>query len=147
MTAAIANRGYFITPHIVKEIEDENIDKRFNQKRYTKVSESYFEPVIEAMEKVVSSGTAMIVYTPGIEICGKTGTAQNPHGDNHSIFIAFAPKDNPKIAISVLVENAGYGSSWAAPIAGLMIEKYLTGAISKKWLEKRISEKKFIKDE
>ncbi len=147
MTAAIANRGYYIIPHVVKEIEGESIEKKFKQKQYTKVNNSYFEPVIEAMEKVVSSGTAMIVYTPGIEICGKTGTAQNPHGDNHSIFIAFAPKDNPKIAISVLVENAGYGSTWAAPIAGLMIEKYLTGSISKPWLEKRISEKSFIKNE
>ncbi len=87
-------------------------------------------------------GTALIARIPGIVICGKTGTAQNPHGDDHSVFIAFAPKDNPKIAIAVYVENGGFGATWAAPIASLMIEKYLTGAISTRrtWLENRILE-------
>ena len=96
--------------------------------------------MIDAMEKVVSAGTGYTIYNPEIKICGKTGTAQNPHGKDHSIFIAFAPKDNPKIAIAVYVENAGFGSTWAAPIAGLMIEKYLTNKITKTWQEKRIME-------
>jgi len=146
MTAAIANRGFYITPHVVKKIEDESIDPKYSEKIYTKVDSIYFIPVINAMEKVVTAGTAMSAYTPGLSVCGKTGTAQNPHGDNHSIFIAFAPKEDPKIAIAVLVENAGYGSTWAAPIAGLMIEKYLTDSISKPWLETMIAGSNLMKD-
>ncbi len=146
MISAIANRGYFITPHIIKKIEGKTINKKFKIKHFTKVDSQYFEPVINAAEKVVSEGTGYSAYTYGLDICGKTGTAQNPHGDDHSIFVAFAPKNNPKIAISVYVENAGFGSTWAAPIAGLMIEKYLTDKITKTWQEKRIMDAKFIKD-
>jgi len=140
MTAAIANRGYFYTPHVIKKIEGDIIRKEFKEKHFTKIESKYFEPVIDAMEKVISGGTGYAIYNPEIKICGKTGTAQNPHGKDHSIFIAFAPKDNPKIAIAVYVENAGFGSTWAAPIAGLMIEKYLFNKISKPWQEKRIME-------
>ena len=146
MISAIANRGYFITPHIIKEIKGDTIDKKFKTKHFTKVESKYFESVINAAEKVVSEGTGYSAYTYGLDVCGKTGTAQNPHGDDHSIFVAFAPKNNPKIAISVYVENAGFGSTWAAPIAGLMIEKYLTDTITKTWQEKRIMDAKFIKD-
>ncbi len=144
MTAAIANKGYYYIPHIVKKIEGHEIDHKFKEKHFTKVSEKYFYPVINAMELVVNSGTGISAYFPGIQICGKTGTAQNPHGADHSIFVAFAPKDNPQIAISVLVENAGFGSTWSAPIASLMIEKYLLKTISRPWLEEYIINKSFI---
>lgn len=127
-TAAVANRGYFITPHIVKKINNKkNPNTAFNQKHWTSVDTSYFQVVIDGMQDVVEHGTAYIARIPGITVCGKTGTAQNPHGKDHSVFFAFAPKENPKIAIAVFVENAGFGATWAAPIASLMIEEYLTG--------------------
>ena len=96
------------------------------------------------MEAVISNGTARRANIKDIVVCGKTGTAENPHGEDHSVFVAFAPKENPQIAISVYVENAGFGGTWAAPIASLMIEKYLTGEISDPAKEKRIVEKAFI---
>jgi penicillin-binding protein 2 len=129
-TAAVANRGYYITPHIVKLISNKkNPNKEYNEKHWTTIDTSYFPVVIEGMHDVVEHGTAYIARIPGIEVCGKTGTAQNPHGKDHSIFFAFAPKDNPKIAIAVVVENSGYGATWAAPIASLMMEQYLTGKV------------------
>ena len=140
MTATLANRGYYITPHIIKQITGENIEPEFNTRHYTGIKKELFEPVIEGMSAVVTSGTAWSAYIEGIEVCGKTGTAQNPHGKDHSIFIAFAPRDNPKIAIAVYVENSGYGSTWAAPIASLMIEKYLTDSVSREFVLKRISD-------
>jgi len=127
-TAAVANRGYYITPHIVKKIGGKpNPYPQFNKKNWTTIDTSYFPIVIEGMQDVVQHGTAYIARIPGISIAGKTGTAQNPHGKDHSVFFAFAPVDNPKIAIAVVVENAGFGATWAAPIASLMIEQYLTG--------------------
>jgi len=139
MTAAISNHGYYYTPHIIKRIEGESsIDQRFTEKHYTTIDSANFDPVIDGMYLAVNGpagGTARIARLNNIDICGKTGTAQNPHGDNHSIFIAFAPKEDPKIAIAVYVENQGAGSSWAAPMASLMIEQYLTDTISRKWLE------------
>jgi len=96
------------------------------------------------MEQVVLAGTAAWTQIKGISICGKTGTAQNPHGEDHAVFIAFAPKENPKIAIAVFVENAGFGGTWAAPIANLMIEKYLTDSISRQPMEQYILDKYFI---
>ncbi len=146
MTAAIANRGYYIVPHIVKKIDSSEINKLYTVRKNTGIDVKYFPVVIEGMEKVVTAGTARSAYVEGLDICGKTGTAQNPHGDDHSIFIAFAPKENPKIAVAVYVENAGYGSTWAAPIASLMIEKYLTDSISRPYVEKRILEGNLIKD-
>lgn len=146
MTAVIANKGWYIIPHIVKDIGGNGIDKKYKEKHYAKVESKYFKPVIDAMESVVTEGTGMIAYVPGLNICGKTGTAQNPHGKDHSIFIAFAPKDNPKIAVSVYIENAGFGSTWAAPVASLIIEKYLTDTITRPWLVKRISEANLIKN-
>ncbi len=140
MTATIANRGYYITPHIVKKIDGKEIDNKYIFKNYTKVKKEHFEPVINGMEKVVTAGTARIAFVNNISICGKTGTAQNPHGEDHSIFIAFAPKDKPKIAIAVYIENGGYGATWAAPIASLMIEKYLNDSTSRPFLEKRMVE-------
>jgi len=144
MTAAIANKGYYFTPHVIKEIEGDTITIKYKRKYNTKVESKHYKPVIDAMEKVVSTGTGYSAFLPNIKICGKTGTAQNPHGKDHSIFVAFAPMDKPKIAIAVYVENAGYGSTWAAPIAGLMIEKYLTNKITKTWQEKRIIEANLI---
>jgi penicillin-binding protein 2 len=147
-TAAIANRGYFYTPHIVKSIGDgEQIDARFSEKHLINIDKENFETIILGMEKAVngSEGTARSVAVNDIVICGKTGTAQNPQGDDHSVFIAFAPKDDPKIAIAVYVENAGFGSTLAAPVASLMIEKYLKGEISNKWLEQNMLNLNLIK--
>jgi penicillin-binding protein 2 len=139
MTAAIANRGYYYTPHVVKSVGPEHlIDSRFTTKHQIDIDPANFEQIVLGMEQAVTSGTAAGVKLKDIIMCGKTGTAQNPHGANHSVFIGFAPKDNPKIAIAVYVENAGFGATYAAPIASLMIEKYLKGEITNKTLEKRI---------
>ena len=143
MTAAIANRGYYYTPHIIKSIENDSIDDRFRKPIRTKVDSSLFEIVIKGMQEVVEDeelGTSNIAKMENITVCGKTGTAQNPHGEDHSIFIGFAPKDKPKIALAVYVENGGWGSTWAVPIASLMIEKYLNDTIERDWLEKKIVE-------
>ena len=138
-TAAIANRGYYYTPHIVKSIgPDHIIDNKFITKHEIDIDTANFNKIVLGMEQAVNSGTAASVKLKDIIMCGKTGTAQNPHGKNHSVFIAFAPKDNPKIAIAVYVENAGFGATYAAPVASLMIEKYLKGQITNKALEKRI---------
>lgn len=138
--AILANRGYYYIPHLVKGIENGDIDERFKQRHYTTVDAKHFMPVVEAMHLVVEAGTARGGKIPGIPFCGKTGTAQNPHGKDHSIFIAFAPKDDPKIAIAVYVENAGFGATYGVPIASLMIEKYLTDTIKRPELEKRMIE-------
>jgi penicillin-binding protein 2 len=139
--ATIANRGFYYTPHIVKEIDGKPIARAdFHEKHYTKVESKYYPVIIDGMEQVVEAGTARVAKIKDIVICGKTGTAQNPHGKDHSLFVGFAPKDNPKIAIAVMVENAGFGATWAAPIASLMIEKYLGDSISRPDLEKRIME-------
>ncbi len=139
MAAVIANRGSFYIPHVVKKIGDDGSPAPLYMQKYiTGISPENFEPVIEGMEGAVNGGegsTARGARLDSIIICGKTGTAQNPHGKDHSIFVAFAPKDNPQIAIAVYVENAGFGSTFAAPIASLMIEEYLTGKIKRKYLE------------
>ncbi len=145
MSAAISNRGYYYTPHVIKNIENDTIPSRFKMIHKTGIDSINFAPVVEGMRLAVwgeSGVTARIAQIPGIEICGKTGTAENPHGEDHSVFISFAPKDDPKIAIAVYVENGGYGSTWAAPIASLMVEKYLNKEIhrSRKYIEKRILE-------
>ncbi|MDC0204162.1 penicillin-binding protein 2 [Flavobacteriales bacterium] len=140
MTSILANRGYYYTPHIIKEIAGSEIDSNFTLKKYCSIEKKYFEPIINGMQRVIEGkkGTATNSKLNDIIICGKTGTAQNPHGESHSIFIAFAPKDNPKIAIAVYVENGGWGSTWAAPIASLMIEKYLTKNTTNKQQEEFI---------
>ena len=133
MCAAISNRGHYYTPHIVRKIDGEAIsDSTYTFPKYTTIDEKHFKTIINGMEKVFTDkhGTAKTARVKNIEICGKTGTAENPHGDDHSIFIAFAPKDKPQIALAVYVENGGWGSTWAAPIASLMIEQYLTGQIT-----------------
>ena len=140
MTAAVANRGFYFIPHIVKNIKDEKIDTKFVTPINTTIDKEHFEPVIEGLFNVFENprGTARGSRVEGIEICGKTGTSENPHGQDHSIFIAFAPKDNPKIAIAVFVENGYWGSRWAGPIASLMIEKYLNGATTRPWVEQNM---------
>ena len=144
LAACIANRGYFYTPHIIKEIKEGQIDARFRTRHQSKINKKYFDPVIDGMLAAVNSGTAQIGKIDSIDICGKTGTAQNPHGKDHSIFIAFAPKNNPKIAIAVYVENAGFGATWAVPIASLMIEKYLTGTIDTTKMQRKYLNKKML---
>ncbi len=135
--ALIANEGYYYTPHFVDSIEDEDEDDKvvlakFRAKQeVTKISGDIFKIIKEGMHDVTIIGTAAGIKVPGIEYCAKTGTAQNPHGKNHSLFVCFAPKDNPKIAVAVIVENAGFGATWAGPIAGLMMEKYLNDTLTK----------------
>lgn len=139
LVAIIANKGYYYTPHIVKAIgHKDSLNTRFLEKHYVDVEEKYFFPIIEGMEKAATAGTVRSAAVPGIRIGGKTGTAQNPHGKDHSILVCYAPIDQPKIAISVIVENAGFGATWAGPIASLMIEKYLNDSIERKDLESRI---------
>lgn len=123
--ATIANRGFFYTPHVVKEISDSTIDKRFKVRHQPKIRREYYEVVAEGMRMAVLGGTCKGANLPDIEVCGKTGTAQNPHGRDHSVFMGFAPYHNPKIAICVYVENAGFGATYGVPIGALMIEKYL----------------------
>ena len=138
IAAILANRGFYYTPHIIKSIEGEaKIDTNFTNKKYCSIEAKYFTPIINGMEKVVEGkdGTARNAKIPEVTICGKTGTAENPHGEDHSIFIAFAPKENPKIAIAVYIENGGWGSTWASPIASLIIDKYLNKKIHNKDLE------------
>ncbi|MBN1598890.1 MAG: penicillin-binding protein 2 [Bacteroidales bacterium] len=152
LAAIIANRGYYYTPHLVKHIERiDTIDSKFTTKHVVSIDTSYFKVVVDGMDKAVnvSGGTALIARHREIVICGKTGTAQNPHGIDHSVFMAFAPKDNPQIAVSVYVEHGEWGSSYAAPIASLMIEKYLTDTIApyRKWIEKRMLESNLLKVE
>ncbi len=148
MIATVANRGYYYTPHIIKKIEGQKIDKKFTTKHVTTVNKKYFEPVINGLFDVYNLGTAQGLNVEGIDICGKTGTAENYTKINgkrvklqdHSIFVAFAPKDNPKIAIAVFVENGYWGARWAGPITSLMIEKYVKKKITRKDLEKRMLE-------
>lgn len=144
MISAIANRGFYYTPHIVKSIgESDSIDRKYLVRHQISIDSTNFEEIISGLDEAVNGGegaTARIAALKGITVCGKTGTAQNPHGKEHSVFIAFAPKENPQIAIAVYVENAGFGSTYAAPIASLMIEKYLKGEITNKAMEQRIVE-------
>ena len=144
LAAIIANKGKYYTPHLVKGFErnDEATESARPPLKRVRIREEFFQPVIDGMELAVTSGTSQSAKVPDIAVCGKTGTSQNPLGDDHSVFFAFAPKDNPQIAIAVYVEHGVWGARYAAPIAGLMIEKYLKREISasKKYLEKRMVE-------
>jgi len=143
MIAAIANRGYYFTPHIIKSIEGETLPANFTTPKYTTIDREHFEPVIDGMLKVYERGTARRLRVKDLEIVGKTGTVENfvvidsvkTQLTDHSIFVAFAPKDNPKIAIAVFVENGYWGNRFAGKIASLMIEKYIKGKITRKDLE------------
>ncbi len=141
LSAVIANRGYYYRPHILKAIGDqENPVAAFVEKQHTSIDPAHFEFISKAMLDVFEGehGTARWYKLDSVSVCGKTGTVENPHGKDHSMFIAFAPYENPRIAMAVIVENSGYGSTWAAPIATLLIEKYLLGEVSRKHLEERI---------
>lgn len=144
LAAIIANRGYYYIPHIVKKIEgQDSIDRRFYERHYTMVEPKYFEPIIEGMWRGVHvDGTSRMARLDGWNVCGKTGTAQNPHGRDHSTFLSFAPKDNPKIAISVYVENGGFGATTALPIASLLEEYYLTDTVKRPQLVEYIKNMK-----
>lgn len=145
--AIIANRGYYVTPHIIRSIGDEGKPlKEYREKHYTSVDPKHFEPIVEGMAEVVRAGTGRRanLQKSGIEVCGKTSTAQNPQGPDHAVFIAFAPKVNPKIAIAVYVEHGKWGGQSAAPIAGLMIEQYLTDTVTIKEQEKWVLSRKYL---
>ena len=151
LAATIANRGYYHTPHIIKNAEDTILNQSFSERHYTMVDTSNFKKIIEGMYLAVnappgSGATAWRVAVPGLDICGKTGTAENPHGKDHSVFICFAPKDNPRIAVAAYIENAGFGATWAAPVASLLIEKYLKGSVGRKELEERIVNSNLIQN-
>ncbi len=128
--ATIANRGWFITPHVVKDIQDEELDTLYTKRRYTMASPKQYQYVVQGMRQAVLAGTCRKANLPDIAVCGKTGTAQNPHGLDHSAFMGFAPMDNPRIAICVYVENGIWGATYGVPIGALMIEQYLTGGLS-----------------
>lgn len=148
LSATIANRGYYYIPHLIKDSKEVKIDPKYKEKQYTLVDTVHFQKVVGGMYRAVNSGygsggTASVAAVDGLDICGKTGTAQNPRGADNSVFICFAPKDNPQIAVAAYVEHGSFGATWAAPIASLLVEKYLNGEISgpgRLALEKRILE-------
>lgn len=133
LAATVANRGYFLTPHVVKEIQDTPLDTLYTRKRYPTIDAHYYDVIAEGMRGAVIGGaagaTCRAVNIPDVEVCGKTGTAENPHGKDHSVFMGFAPYKNAKVAICVFVENAGFGATYAVPIGRLMLQKYLKGEI------------------
>ena len=145
LCATVANRGHYFIPHIIKESAGIEIEDKYKEALYPAVDSLYFGYAVEGMYMAVNGGgsaggTAFAAAVPGLDICGKTGTAQNPHGADNSVFMCFAPKDNPKIAVAAYIENAGFGATWACPIASLMVEKYLTGKIrpEREYVEQRI---------
>jgi len=144
LAAIIGNRGFYYKPHIVKGFSNSEITlpSKYRTPKRVKIEDKHFDPVIEGMSRSVSMGTSRAAQIRDIELCGKTGTSENPHGKDHSVFYAFAPRENPKIAIAVFIENGGWGGSYAAPIASLIIERYLKGEIdpSRLWLEERMLE-------
>lgn len=127
--ATIANRGYYVTPHVVKDVAGEPLDSVYSQRHYTMVDKVHYEEVVQGMRAAVLGGTCRVANLPDIEVCGKTGTAQN-RGKDHSAFMGFAPMNDPKIAIAVYVENGGWGATYGVPIGRLMIEQYLKGKLS-----------------
>ncbi|MGE0018535.1 MAG: penicillin-binding protein 2 [Draconibacterium sp.] len=143
--AIVANRGFFYPPHLVREVKGDTVSSMFKVKKYTKIDPENFEPIIEGMRELIANKLTAVAAVPGVEMCGKTGTVQN-NGVDHSVFTAFAPRISPKIAVFVYVENSGWGASYAAPMASLMVEKYLndTIATSRKPIEKRMLEANLI---
>lgn len=146
MVAILANRGFYYTPHVVRSVGDKGKPlEKYAKRHYTTIDPKHFDPVIDGMAAVVKSGTGFMARLDkiGIEVCGKTGTAENK-GEDHAVFVAFAPKENPKIALAVYVENAGFGGSSAAPIARLMIEQYLNDSISQPEFEEWVVEAQYL---
>lgn len=151
LAAIMANRGHYYTPHLVKRIPEDTLAQPHTEQHRTLVDPEHFTPIVEGMYLAVNSpagsgATARLAAIPGIDLCGKTGTAQNPHGEDNSVFICFAPKDDPKIAVAVYIEKGGFGASQAAPVASLLVEKYLTGQIhpSRTWLYERTLEQDLL---
>ena len=145
--ATIANRGYFYTPHVVSEVKNGNLESAFTTKHETGIDRAHYELTVKGMADAVTVGTCRgINLEPLVEVCGKTGTSENPHGDDHSLFMGFAPKDNPEVAIAVIVENGRFGATNAVPIARLMLQKYFRGEIpeSDKWLEQTIMSREIL---
>ena len=153
LAAIMANRGSYFIPHLVKDSEGVTIDPKYHERQYTLIDTSYFHTAVKGMYMAVNGGgsaggTAFRACLPELDVCGKTGTAQNPHGKDNSVFICFAPKDDPKIAIAAYVENAGFGATWALPVASLMMEKYLTGEIreSRQGMESNVLNTRFFQE-
>jgi penicillin-binding protein 2 len=144
--AIFANKGKYYAPHLVRSIGVTGQKKmKYREPHQIPIDAKHFDVVQEAMQKVVDMGTATAYgKIDSLVVCGKTGTAQNPHGKDHAVFVCFAPRENPKIAIAVVVENAGFGGVWAAPVASLMIEKYLRGSTKRPELEKRLIEARIL---
>lgn len=145
--ATVANRGYYITPHVVKAIKGAKMPEEYLKRHTPEINRQYFEEIVEGMRMAVTGGTCRQAQFGGYEVCGKTGTAQNPHGKDHSAFMGFAPMNDPKIAICVYVENAGFGATYGVPIGGLMMEMYMNGQIApeRKYIEERMLEANTIK--
>ena len=127
LSATIANRGYYITPHVVKHIQGVGVLKKNLERHDTDIDKQYYDDIVTGMRMAVLGGTCSRANIPGLDVCGKTGTAQNPHGRDHSVFMGFAPMNDPKIAVCVYVENAGFGAAFGVPIGALMIQRYLRG--------------------
>ncbi|MFQ3575980.1 MAG: penicillin-binding transpeptidase domain-containing protein, partial [Cytophagales bacterium] len=145
IAAIFANKGYYYTPHMIKAIgKNKTIRQEYAEKHIINAPPQVWNSFYSALADIVKGGTATMARSTVIEICGKTGTAENPHGKDHSLFWAFAPKDNPKIAIAVIMENAGWGATAAAPLASLVIERYLRGEIKRKYLEDYVLKGQFI---
>ena len=150
LAAIFANKGWYYDPHVVRAVgHPDSLQERFQQKHLTGVSPGWYDAIQEGMRRVVEEpgGTARSARIPGITICGKTGTAENPHGQDHAVFVCFAPMENPKVATAVYVENSGFGGTWAAPIASLLIEQYLTDTITRPDLMQRMLEADLIAKE
>ena len=130
LAATIANRGYYITPHVVRKIDGVGVLKKSVERHDPTIDKKYYQSMVEGMRMAVTGGTCRGANLPGLEVCGKTGTAQNPHGRDHSVFMGFAPMNDPKIAICVYAENSGFGATVAVPVGAIMIEKYLRGQLS-----------------
>jgi penicillin-binding protein 2 len=150
LAAIFANKGWYRDPHVVRAIgEPDSVQARYLEKHHTGIDEHWYDLMHEGMRRVVHEpgGTARQARIPGINMAGKTGTAENPHGKDHAVFIAFAPLEDPQIAIAVYVENSGFGGTWAAPIASLLIEQYLTDTIKRPEVVKRMVEADLIEAE
>ena len=153
LAAILANRGYYYIPHMVKNntADSTGVNNRFTERHYTLVDTTHFHKIIDGMYLAVNAkpgegGTARRAHVEVLDICGKTGTAQNPHGKDNAVFICFAPRENPKIAVAAYIENAGFGGTWAAPIASLLVEKYRTGEVSRADLEKEVKSWNLLKN-
>jgi penicillin-binding protein 2 len=134
LAAIFANKGWYYDPHVVRAVgHPDSLQTRYMEKHQTQIDTRWYDLIQEGMRRVVHEpgGTARQARIPNINVCGKTGTAENPHGQDHAVFIAFAPMEDPKIAIAVYVENSGFGGTWAAPIASLLMEQYLTDTITR----------------